>query len=287
MRRALIVIGLSALAAVALTTPANANPATPGGGAAVAGTPVVATAGTVAKGRPPFIGDRGSRAAPPSSLAAAAVTYMYGAASQFATAEGASADFRVAQPLLATTDFHSLAELAVSSADQRQAVEIGWTVNRNLYGDTLPRLFVFHWIDGVETCYNACGFVPFDPAVRPGIALARGSTQKFTIQHHQGNWWIGLNSSWVGFYPDTRWGGRYTQVGLSQWYGEVAAGSTNTCTDMGTSAFASSTSAATISNMAFIAGPAVNVTTLQTHPGFYTVSRTATNSTRYGGPGAC
>ena len=286
MRRALIVTGLAALASVALTAPANAKPVAPGAGVS-AGTATVATAGFAAKGRPPVIGDRGSKAAPPSSLAALAVNYQYGSGYQYATAQGASGFFRVAQPSLAAADSHTLAELAVQSADGLQIVEIGWTVDRSLYGDALPRLFVFHWIDGIATCYNACGFVPYDAAARPGIALANGSTPKFTIQHYQGNWWIGLNSLWVGYYPDSRWGGRYTQSGLTQWFGEVAAGSATPCTDMGTGAFASSVSAATITNLAFISGPATNVTTFQTHPAHYTASRTTANSIRYGGPGAC
>jgi hypothetical protein len=103
----------------------------------------------------------------------------------------------------------------------------------------------------------------------------------------QGNWWVGYGSEWVGYFPDSLWGGRYTTVGLSQWFGEVAAGSVAPCTDMGTSAFASSTSAAAVTGMGFYRGPTVGISTFFTHPAYYTAAATSSSSMRYGGPGAC
>lgn len=282
MRRALIVTVLVAVGTAALTAPAQAAPVNPGAGATT-----VAQSG-IGKGRPPVIGDRGTRTAPgTSSLSALAVTYLYGSGYQYATADGAYGYFKVARPALAAADSHTLAELAVQSADGQQIVEIGWTVDRSLYGDTNPRLFVFHWINGTPTCYNACGFVRYDTSIAPGMLLTNGGTYQFTIQHYQGNWWIGLNTKWLGYYPDSRWGGTYTKAGLVQWFGEVAAGSATPCTDMGNGQFASSTTAASITSLAFIGGPAVNISTLQTHPTMYTALRTSANSLRYGGPGAC
>jgi len=215
-----------------------------------------------------------------------AAAYFYGTSSQFAVADGMFANMTVAQPFLSTTDFHTLAELAAESADGRQIVEVGWTVDRGLNGDTNPRLFVFHWVDGVATCYNGCGFVQYSATIRPGAWLGNG-THSFTIQHYQTNWWIRLNSEWIGYFPDSLWGGRYTRTGLHQWFGEVAANFGAPCTDMGNGLFASSASAASISGMSNINGPAVNKSTSATTPAYYSAMSTGSTSMRYGGPGAC
>ena len=45
---------------------------------------------------------------------------------------------RFAKPALATSDYHSLAELAVQSADGNHIVEVGWNVDRVVNGDDDP-----------------------------------------------------------------------------------------------------------------------------------------------------
>lgn len=222
----------------------------------------------------------------PGQISTAALTYFYGTSYQYAVADGMSANMTVAQPFLASADFHTLAEMAAQSADGRQIVEVGWTVDRGLNGDTKPRLFVYHWVDRTPSCYNGCGFVQYSPTIQPGAWLGNG-THSFTIQHYQGNWWIRLNSEWIGYFPDSLWGGRYTRTGLHQWFGEVAANSGAPCTDMGNGLFASSTSATSISAMSNINGPAVSKSTSATSPAFYSALSTGTASMRYGGPGAC
>lgn len=54
---------------------------------------------------------------------------------------GAVGSFTQHRPYLAPGDYHSLAELAVQTADFRQTIEVGWTVDRGLDGDDLPHLF--------------------------------------------------------------------------------------------------------------------------------------------------
>jgi hypothetical protein len=233
------------------------------------------------KGKPPVPGAKAPKAVGPAAL-----TYHYGTSYQFAVSQGTRGYVSIHKPTLAAGDFHTLVEFAAQSADGRQIVEIGSTVDRGLFGDSDPHLFVFHWVNGNPGCYNGCGFVPYSTTAKAGMKLTPGTRPYFTIMHHQGNWWLGYNAEWVGYFPDSLWGGTYTQTGLVQWFGEVAANSSAPCTDMGNGQFAASTTAASISGIGFISGPAVSVSTSATHA-HYTSLRTSANSMRYGGPGAC
>jgi hypothetical protein len=232
------------------------------------------------KGSPPLPG-----AQPQSSVNA--LTYLYGNSYQYATADGSYAYYTVAQPFLASGDFHSLAEMAAQSADGQQIVEVGWTVDPGLNGDYNPHLFVYHWVDRTPSCYNGCGYVQYSATITPGMAVPVGGQQLFAIEHYQGNWWIYYGTEWIGYYPDSLWGGRYTSMGLNQWFGEVAANSSAPCTDMGNGQFPSSASATAISSITFFAGPAVSITSYGTSPSYYNAQATSSNSARYGGPGAC
>lgn len=223
----------------------------------------------------------------PHAITPNATSFLYGNAAQFAAADGLFATATIAQPALAAGDFHSLAELAAQSADGRQIVEVGWTVDRGVNGDNLPHLFVFHWVDGVPSCYNGCGYQQVAVGVRPGSPLPVNSTASFGIEHFQGNWWIMYANQWIGFFPDSLWGGRYTRTGLTQWFGEVAAGSTSPCTDMGNGLFASSPFAAAMFGLGLFNGPAVGPSISATNSFLYAAQSTSAASFRYGGPGAC
>lgn len=226
-----------------------------------------------------------------STQGASSLTYLYGGAYQFAVADGSNMFMTVSRPALAAADSHSLGEMAASSADSKNYVEVGWTVDRGLFGDLEPHLFVYHWVNGLPTCYNGCGFVPFANAasVRAGMTLRPSSaTPQFTIQHFQGNWWVGFNGVFFGYFPDSLWGGAFTKVGLAQWFGEVAADSATPCTDMGNGLFASSPSSSTAAAIGFIGGPAANIgLTTTTNPSLYSATLTSSNTVHFGGPGAC
>jgi len=252
----------------------------------------VTTARYGPKGRPPLVGADARDAGAIRAADAASISFLYGTAYQRAVSDGAFGYFTVAKPVLATGDAHSLAELAVQSSNQRQIVEVGWTVDRAVNGDADPHLFVFRWVNGVPGCYNGCGFVPYNQPGGPvaGMRLpidGPGWSQYFTIRHYGTNWWIGFRQQWVGYFPDSLWGGTFNKTGLVQWFGEVAGATSAPCTDMGNGAFAGSTTAASILNMGFWAGPATAITTGATHPAYYTTSKTASGAMRYGGPGAC
>lgn len=216
-----------------------------------------------------------------------ALSYLYGGVRQNAATDGVAATFTVARPELATGDFHTLAELAAQSADGRQIVEVGWTVDRAVNnGSTNPHLFVFHWVNGNPTCYNTCGFVlNGNPAIRPGSALPVNTQQTLRILFFQGNWWIGYNSTWIGHFPGTNWGGGFTRTGLVQLFGEVAANSFSPCTDMGNGNPAANAAAARIAAITYTNGPAVSLGLIQTHPALYTAVTAGANGARHGGPG--
>ena len=242
------------------------------------------------KAPPPKVGEPAANAA-----AAATVRYFYAGGyhreGPATTAAGARALMTIHRPTLASDEYHSLAELAITSADQKQIVEVGWTVDRNLYGDSLPRLFVFHWVDGMATCYNACGFVQSGQA-EPGMVFPTGAQQwPFAINHetNPGRWWITVGFSIVGYFPDSLWDGNFTKPGYVQVFGEVAGNDPTPCTDMGTGVFPTSTTGALINqvNLLPLPGPAVNLTAQTSTPDYYKTIKTGPRSLRYGGPGAC
>jgi hypothetical protein len=239
------------------------------------------------KGRPPRQTTEAAGAVRSPMLAANATTYMYGVGSQSATADGMYATLSMARPQLAPGDFHTLAELAAESADGQQIVEIGWTVDRSINSDDAPHLFVYHWVNGAGSCYNGCGFVQASSSARPGMSVPSDGSKYFGIEQYQGNWWVMYDTEWVGYFPNSLWSGRFTQLGLAQWFGEVAAGSAAPCTDMGNGNPASSANAASFSGVGFFNGPAVRVNAAATNSTWYSARRVTANSFRFGGPGAC
>jgi hypothetical protein len=222
---------------------------------------------------------------------AAGYHYVYGY--QYATAIGAEGYLSQHHPNLSTSDSHTLAEIAGESSDGRQIVEIGWTVDRGVNGDTNPHLFIYHWVNGGSTCYNGCGYVQYSSTLYPGMTVASDGTQPlYAMEYYQGNWWLWYNTAWIGYFPGTLWssaGVTFTQLGLTQWFGEVASGG-GLYTQMGNGIFGSNAGSASIVNAALI--------TSTTSASFASVSLNATNpscfnygwitpnySFRYGGPG--
>ncbi len=176
--------------------------------------------GRSVSGAPVFQGVSSIRSIP---LSTAAYDYYYAGAYQNAGSAGGTAFFTQHQPVLAPGDSHTLVEISVKSTDVRQIVEVGWTVDRSLNGDDLPHLFVAHWVDGIPACYNGCGWVPFSSTLSPGMTLTSdGTGYQYSIFFWQGNWWIGYQGQWVGFFPGSLWNGTFQKAGMIQWFGEVS-----------------------------------------------------------------
>lgn len=246
------------------------------------------TAEYAPKGRPgaTAAGGRTAAAQGVQALAAPVVSFFYASASQKVVSDGTYATMTIAKPKLEDEDFHSLAEVTAQSADGRQIVEVGWTVDRQVNGDDNPHLFVYHWVDRKESCYNGCGFVQYSSTVKPGAVLPTGVAKRFAIQHFGGAWWVMYDTEWVGYFPDSLWGGGFTRTGLAQWFGEVAAASTAPCTDMGNGKAASNKNAAAITDVGFLNGPLPGIAAGATST-YYGVAAATANSYRFGGKGAC
>lgn len=210
---------------------------------------------------------------------------------QYVTSDGAYMSTPVQSPVVPTADYHSLAELAVESADGQQIIEIGWRVYRPQ--DQTPRLFVYHWINGQTTCYNkdCAGYVQStSTTITPGMALTPSSTPtQFAIEYFQGNWWYGYNGTWFGYLPGSLWGGSFTKAGLVQMFGEVSTTVTRPCTNMGNGVLGTSTSAASVTGIGYYNATATSALTRFTPDDstLYDSQVSSTNSFRYGGPGAC
>ncbi|HEX4223348.1 MAG TPA: neprosin family prolyl endopeptidase [Pseudonocardiaceae bacterium] len=167
--------------------------------------------------------------------------YNYVAGREWINGTGASVLMTQEDPEIDLADpgngAHSLQELAVETADKKQIIEIGWTVDDGLNGDTEPHLFIFHWIDGVATCYNACGFVQTSPLVTPGMKVTSGLVGQYGIAYRGGNWWLTYDGIGFGYFPGSIWAD-YHGFGLVQAFGEVVTSAgTTSCTDMGNGRF--------------------------------------------------
>jgi len=224
-----------------------------------------------------------------------ATSYLYAGVYQYVDSRGMSATLTQHRPFLASNDFHTLVEIAAQSRDGRQIVEVGWTVDRGLNGDSKARLFVFHWIDGQPTCYNGCGWEQYSSTVYPGVALktsTQGVPATYTIYEYLGNWWIGYGGQWMGYFPGSRWDGRYTQSNLLRWFGEVAAADSTPCTDMGNGNFGSVSGSASGNPLYYVDtnGAYINANVNvdpATDSSIYDVGSVSSNRFNYGGPGDC
>jgi hypothetical protein len=220
--------------------------------------------------------------------------YFYAGKIQVKTAIGAFASLSQHKPNLALSDSHTLAELAVQSADGKQIVEVGWTVDRIVNkNDSNPHLFVFHWVNGKETCYNGCGFVQVSTTRYPGMPVkVTSSPQQVAIKYFKGNWWVLYQNEWIGYFPGSLWNSQFTQVGMTQWFGEVASSQSQTCTDMGNGKFGTAPNSAFFRDMRLLISPTQSepAKTLPgkiTIPSYYNQQSSKGSSFYYGGPGGC
>jgi hypothetical protein len=224
---------------------------------------------------------------PDASPTTPGLQYFYADSSEWVTATGAFGTFLVEDPTVSVTDYHSLVEMSVQSSDQQQTVEVGWMVDPLQFGDALPHLFVSDWVNGSPGCFDGCGFVPTSTTVTAGMVLIPGDTDVFEIAYANSSWNIYDNGTLVGYFPGALWSGTFTFFGLTQWFGEVAAGSSVPCSRMGSGAYAGASGADTINAMGLVGGPTVSIRTSATNDALYTAEATSSNSLSFGGPGGC
>lgn len=177
---------------------------------------------------------------------------------------GTSATLSMYKAFVESDDDFSLLQTAVSRNNVPkvgvQTVEVGWinypTQVRN------PHLFTFFTTNGYQAFGDyLCGWnteyqgwVQYDNSYYPGmemtpLAVVDSVQAEFaiTVRLVGGNWWVGINGKWIGYYPGnlfTRDGNpssatletKSTQV---NWYGEILQSQSQlTTTDMGSGHFA-------------------------------------------------
>lgn len=229
----------------------------------------------------------------PGGEAHHAATFLYAGTFQrsLGASAGAGAKMLQANPALAADDAHTLGEIGVQSADNRQIVEIGWHVDVLVNHDAQPRLFVFHWVDGQPTCYNGCGFVETSTTMKPGMRVTPGATGDYAIELRGADWWLAYNGVDLGYFPGTLWPGGFTTAGRVQWFGEVAAERAEPCTEMGNGKKGVDPTAATMTDLVVVRPggmrtPATAGVGTITAPAYYDVGQTTPTSFAFGGPGA-
>jgi hypothetical protein len=233
-------------------------------------------------------------------------TFAYAGADKYTSliAPGALTVMTVEWPTLWNNDVqgsHSLAEISVSDAPGSggNTVEVGWIVGR---GDTHPELFVYHWVNGQETCYNNCGFVQVCWDLWPGMDLSflanTGMLWPFGIIHTdfgvpaQAGWWVYFVAGWVGYFPDTDWTNPpFTDGPYRAWFGEVAAPAGQPpCSQMGNGKWGHEDGAARMGTLNFFSmdGPTywlANANLKAPEFQFDATWYVTGNSFAYGGPG--
>lgn len=220
-------------------------------------------------------------------------------------ADGVSVDMSVSKPFLADTqqgDSHSVLELAVQAPDPitslRNVNEIGVNVDPTVNGDKDPHLFVYHWINGAETCYNGCGWfdaVGCSPCAGDALTGDIGTTKKFEWQHIGTAWWARYNNNYVGAYPDSEWASGFTKIRTVQAFGELYVANSNnnsddgdeSCSDMGSGALAGAGASTNIQNYTLTNSMATpnfqqSVTSV---PGIWGYTQPSPTYIRVGGPG--
>jgi hypothetical protein len=212
--------------------------------------------------------------------------YVYGR--QDTDVDGASVTMAIAQPKVTVhpSGDHSLQELSLQSTDRKSTIEVGWTVDPSLNGDAKPHLFVFHWVNGVATCYNGCGFVQANTGPKAGMVLASPSGADFAMRFVGGSWWVYYNSQAVGHFPASLWSNGFTRAQVVQAFGEVAHATNVTCEQMGTGEFGHGRFPSRIINFTLYGtNTAPRFTVADTSPQLYDEGAPTPTSFFLGGPG--
>jgi len=109
--------------------------------------------------RPPAKSATGFGDPPCDGVAWFGSCFYYGSASKLRVADGGGMTFTIESPALDNSGGgggHSIGEIAVMGTGGAGAglndVEMGFSVSPDQFGDSHPHLFVYHWINGNETC---------------------------------------------------------------------------------------------------------------------------------------
>jgi hypothetical protein len=184
--------------------------------------------------------------------------HVYAYSNQSVTCYGGEGNINVWSPYIQWSDEMTLGQIAVSRGAGWgfQTVEAGWQRLPNLYGDWKVHLFVFYTTNGYLSSgdklggYNqdVDGWVQVSPTIFPEALMSVSSylgPQAYInvkVQLSNGNWWVRVKGTWIGYYPATlfQFFGLQSQASSLAWFGEVADSSNHpgtTSTDMGSGHF--------------------------------------------------
>ncbi|MFI5091454.1 MAG: neprosin family prolyl endopeptidase, partial [Terriglobales bacterium] len=206
------------------------------------------------------LGVAGNTGPSPGSPSTAPTNHEYAHAYEDANNIGSQADFNLWSPHVQEDDEFSLAQLWVTRGSYNdnslQTVEAGWQVSRQLYGDSIAHLFIYSTSGAYNSgtgCYNLdCSrFVQTNSTVVIGGSFTSyssvgGPQYDITVLVYRDpasqNWWLKLNNTWVGYYPNSL----FNDTGLANFSdkidfgGEIvndAVGGVHTSTQMGSGHF--------------------------------------------------
>jgi hypothetical protein len=224
--------------------------------------------------------------------------FYYAAASAQVVADGGGMTLQIGGPNVVGTD-HSIGEIAVmgtgGAGGTLNDVEMGFSVSPDQWGDNAPHLFVYHWNDGNETCYDTCNWNQYSDTYHPGMDLTP-FVGKFVyigwVQYGQA-WWGWFNDQWLGYINNSVFTTPFTNTAQIQWYGEVASNNgTPPLTQMGDGQFPSQSTAAAMTTLCYVHADDwvcyYNDTqsTGATDLNYYSIqNHTSFGALRYGGPG--
>jgi len=210
--------------------------------------------------------------------------YFFAEVYEWVNATFVSGDFTQSAPALGI-DYHSIANVVAKSYNGLDSVMVGWIV---MSPDPVPQLFVYHFVGGEPTCYNGCGYVQLSKTRVPGMHVETTETpQTYAISYSGGDWYVGYQGEWIGYFPGSEWPSGFSNIDDVQWYGEVAAANRFPCAGMGSGAFGDQAGAASVSNL-IVDGVAASVQPgTVTLPMAYSTADVTSSSFRYGGPGLC
>ena len=192
----------------------------------------------------------------PREIALPAVDqHKYAYATQSATCYGTEGNINAWPVYVEWSDEFSLGQLWLvrGSGAALQTLEVGQQTYKDLYGDWQPHLFTFYTTNNYTQQgdnmggYNesVAGWVQYATTIHPG-ALSSPLSQfggaqyqmALKIQLWQGNWWLRVNGTWIGYYPASLYSttGLRSQADRLDWGGEIVDSGAHpgtTETDMG------------------------------------------------------
>jgi hypothetical protein len=228
--------------------------------------------------------------------------FYYATASEQSVSDGGGMTLQIEAPVVNNSGDnggHSIGEMAVmgpgAAGGTLDDVEIGFSVSPDQWGDNNSHLFVYHWNDGAETCYDTCNWNQVSSTYYPGMDLTPLLGQRVYVGwvQYRDAWWAWFNDQWLGYIDNSAWTNTFLKTAQIQWYGEVASSNgIPPSTQMGNGDFPSNPTAASMATLCAVDAKAWvcfyndQQSTGATVVNYYNiVNHTNFGAVRYGGPG--